>query len=63
MLFPMFRSMEELKFISNQSSKSRIGRGYTSHDAMQNYLKLTNKMNQNLKRKRAISIIAQAQKQ
>ena len=62
MVFPILRSMTELLLQIKQEEKRKAEKGFASRDAMQRYIKLTEEMNKNVKRKRAKKLIQQSQR-
>ena len=62
MVFPVLRSMTELLLQVKQEEKRKAEKGFASRDAMQRYIKLTEEMNKNVKRKRAKKLIQQLQR-
>ena len=62
MVFPILRSMTELLLPTKQEEKRKAEKGFASRDAMQRYIKLTEEMNKNLRRKRAKKLIQQSQR-
>ena len=51
MVFPLFKSMSELMLPVRQAEKRRAEKGFANQAAMHRYIKLTEQMNKNLKRK------------
>ncbi len=62
MVFPLFKSMTELLLPVKQAEKRRIEKGFANQDAMYRYIKLTEQMNKNLKRKNAKRVFHQSLK-
>ena len=62
MVFPLFKSMSELLIPVKQDEKRRVERGFANQEAMHRYIKLTEQMNKNLKRKKARKVLQQALK-
>ncbi len=62
MVFPILRSMTELLLPIKQEEKRKAEKGFASRDAMQRYIKLTEEMNKNVRRKRAKKLIQQSQR-
>ena len=62
MVFPLFKSMSELMLAVKQEEKRRVEKGFANHKAMHRYIKLTEKMNKKLKRKKAQKVLHQVLK-
>ena len=62
MVFPILRSMTELLLQVKQEEKRKAEKGFANRDAMQRYIKLTEEMNKNVKRKRARKLLKQSQR-
>ena len=62
MVFPILRSMTELLLQVKQEEKRKAEKGFANRDAMQRYIKLTEEMNKNIKRKRARKLLQQSQR-
>ncbi len=54
--------MTELLLPIKQEEKRKAEKGFASRDAMQRYIKLTEEMNKNVRRKRAKKLIQQSQR-
>ena len=54
--------MTELLLPIKQEEKRKAEKGFASRDAMQSYIKLTEEMNKNVRRKRAKKLIQQSQR-
>ncbi len=62
MVFPLFKSMTELLLPVKVAEKRRVEKGFANQDAMHRYIRLTEQMNKNLKRKKAKRAYHQALK-
>ena len=62
MVFPLFKSMSELLLPVKQAEKRRVEKGFANQEAMHRYIKLTERMNKNLKRKKARRVLHQVLK-